>query len=105
MVAATGHADVRGGGARGLTDDQVRTFHRLALRAVDGGGVGQLEVGPARSPAGRVRASPATLDRHLAVGIDARDGPLVPVGHVEVTVVTAAADRVPEPPPAHPPPW
>ena len=43
-VAAAGHADVRRGGAGGLTEEQVGLVDGLALGAVDGGGVGELDV-------------------------------------------------------------
>ena len=44
VVAAAGHADVRRGGAGGLAEQQVRVVDGLALGAVDGGGVGELDV-------------------------------------------------------------
>ena len=44
VVAAAGHADVRRGGAGGLADEQVGVVDGLALGAVDGGGVGELDV-------------------------------------------------------------
>ena len=42
--AAAGHGDVRRGGAGGLADDDVGVVDGLALGAVDGGGVGELDV-------------------------------------------------------------
>ena len=44
VVAAAGHADVGGGGAGVLADQQVRGGDGLALGAVDGAGVGELDV-------------------------------------------------------------
>ena len=68
----------------------------LALGAVDGGGVGELDMlahvrrgqGPVPGPAG---------DGEAAVGADAGDGPGVAVGDVEVAVVAAGRDPVADP--------
>ena len=47
-VPAAGHADVRRGGTGGLAEEEVGVVDGLALGAVDGGGVGQLDVLDAR---------------------------------------------------------
>lgn len=44
VVAAARHADVRRGGAGGLADDEVGVIDGVALDAVHGGGVGELDV-------------------------------------------------------------
>ena len=55
-VAAAGHADVGGGRAGVLTNGQVRRGGRVALHAVHGAGVAELDVLRARSRrAGRAR--------------------------------------------------
>ena len=92
-VPAAGHADVRRGGAGGFADDQVGVSDGVALGAVDGGGVGQLDVGA--GVLGREGArSASTVDREVPGAVDAGDRPLVTVGDAEVAVVAAGADPV-----------
>ena len=70
----------------------------VALDAVDGGGVGELDV-LARVVGGQrtaVRASAACVTSQLAVAVDAGDGPGVAVGDAEVAVVAAGRDPVPD---------
>ena len=66
VVSAAGHADVGGGGAGGLAEEQVCAVDGLALCAVDGGGVGELDVG-AGVAGGQCPRSAASLRRQAAV--------------------------------------
>ena len=97
MVAAAGHGDVGRGGAGGLADSRW-AVDGLALGAVDGGGVGELDVLARRTSAGRVR-SPRARDAEACRRVDAGDGPGVAVGDPEVAVVAAGGDPVADPDP------
>ena len=100
-VAAAGHGDVRRGGAGVLADEDVCGVDGLALGAVDGGGVGELDepcrvVGRDR----RVATAPGrVVEQEAAVVADAGDGPGLPVRDLEVGVVAAGRDPVSEPDP------
>ena len=92
-VAAAGHADVRRGGAGGFTDQQVCLVDGLALGAVDGGGVGELDV-LADVVRGQGPCATAAADDESAVVVGAGHCPAVAVGHAEVAVVASGCDLV-----------
>ena len=82
VLAAAGHRDVRRGGAGVLPDEDVRGVDGLALGAVDGGGVGELDepwsTYSAGSRSGRATGGRGVEDQ-AAVVADAGDGPGLPV--------------------------
>ena len=94
-VAAAGHPDVGRGGAGGLADQQVGVVDGLALGAVDGGGVGELDV-LAHVAGGQGPLARASVHPKATVAIGAGDRPGVAVGHVQVAVVAAGGDPVPD---------
>ena len=79
-----------------LPESDVSLAGGLALGAVDGGGVGELDlvacVGRGNDPC----AAP-TLECEGAVVTEGRGGPVVAVGDAEVAVVTPLATRSPIP--------
>ena len=99
-VAAAGHRDVGGRGAGVLPDHDVGTVHGLALGAMHGGGVGQLHE-PGRV-LGWDRPVPTTAllvraEGEAPVGADGSHGPGLPVRYLQVGVVAAGRDPIPEP--------
>ena len=93
-LAAAGHPDVRRGGAGVLADQQVRGGDGLALGAVGGGGVGELDVLADVVRGQRAPARPRRRPSSAAVVCDAGDGPGVAVGDAEVAVVASGGDPV-----------
>lgn len=94
-MAAPGHGDVRRGSTCRLPDHQVSGIDGVALSAVHGGGVGELDVfgdvGPGEFP-----VTGAPEDEQAAVVTDAGDDPGVAVGDSEVAIVTTGGDAVTE---------
>ena len=71
VVAAAGHGDVGGGGAGGLAEEEVGGGDGVALGAVGGGGVGELDI--VVDVAGGQHADPAgSGDGEGAVGAERR---------------------------------
>ena len=94
-LAAAGHRHVgRGGGGR-VRHHEVGGLGGVALGAVAGGGVTELDV-LADVVGGQLATAPvAVVDGEPAVAVHPGDGPGLPVGHAEGGVVAAGHDQVP----------
>ena len=105
-VTASGHGHVRRGGTGVLPDGDVGVVDGLALGAVDRGGVGQLHV-PGRVVGGDLALTHTTTTTGTSVAVrvegeaaraaDVGDGPGLSVRDLEVGVVSAGRDAVPDP--------
>ena len=81
-----------------LTQHQVAGAGGLALGAVDGGRVGQLDVlACVTGREGAQLGGASAPEGEAAVGADVGDGPGVAVAHAEVAVVAPGRDPVPDP--------
>ena len=92
-AAAAGHADVGRGRARVLADQDVRGVGGLALGAVGGACVGELDVESRRRGTAGCACEPLRTSRP-SVAVDTGDGPGVAVGDLEIGVVASGGDPV-----------
>lgn len=103
VLAAAGHRDVRRRGAGVLPNEDVRGFDGLALGAVNGGGVGELDE-PGRVlggnhpiPAAPTWPLPVIVEDEAPVVPDTGHRPGLPVRDLQVGVVATGRDPIPEP--------
>ncbi len=86
--ASAGHADVRRRSSGVLADGEMSLGHGVALGAVDGGGVGELDVPPGVGGVDHpISASVGEVE--AALGFDEGNGPGVTVGDPELVVVAS----------------
>jgi hypothetical protein len=95
VLAPSGHPDVRRGTCGVLAEDEVADEGGLALGAVDGGGVGQLDLlAHVRGWEGARTAATVALDGHRAGRVEGGDGPGVAVGDPQFAIVASGRDPV-----------
>ena len=92
--ASASHPDVGRRGAGVLPHHHVCGGDGVALDAVRGGGVGELNMAPHVVRGQYPLPGVAAGDRQPAVPVDPCDGPGVPVGDIEVAVVAPRRDPV-----------
>jgi len=98
VMAAARHADVRRGRAGGLADDEVGPVDGVALGAVHGRGVGELDV-LVDVPRGQLASAGSSNDEEAAVVSHSGDRPGVSVRDPEIAIVATGGDAVAEPDP------
>ncbi len=98
-LASAGHADVGRRGAGVLAEDEVCCAGGGALRAVRGCGVGEFDMSADVAGGQDSLTFGPARDGQPPVALDAGDGPGVAVGHVQVAVVAACRDLIPDPDP------
>lgn len=93
--SSAGHRDVRRRGAGVFADQEVGLVDRLALGAVDRAGIGELHM---LADVTRRKAASTGLALHPepTAQADGGDGPAVTVGHIEIRLVPARGDPVPD---------
>ena len=93
--AAAGHRHVAGGRGGGLGQHEVRLGGGVALRAVAGDRVAELDVSADVVGGQLPPAPPGVVDGEPAVAMHPGDGPRLAVGDAEVVVVAAGHDHIP----------
>ena len=98
VVPAPGHRDIGRGCAGVFPNDQVCGVGGGSLGAIDGAGVGELDV-VAHVRGGQDPFAAASGNNRRAVGAEPGHGPGVAVGDIGVAVVAPRRDLVPDPDP------